>query len=190
MPNTHQTLGSLFTDIADAIRAKDGTTPTIIADTFPTRISALPVLDTSDGTATAADIKSNKIAYVAGQQVVGTMQTRVLPNPVVSINSSTGLVEATVTLSHDGYVASDSSSAVLQLTTQAGGTITPTTSQQTAITTGKYAIGTIVVDAIPGQYIVPTGTLTISSVDTTTTFDCTNYASVDVDITVVDNRGY
>ena len=42
MPNTHETLTSLFSDIADAIRAKTGGTADIAADTFPTAISAIP----------------------------------------------------------------------------------------------------------------------------------------------------
>lgn len=38
---TH-TLSSLFTEIADAIRAKKGTTAQIVADNFPTEIASLP----------------------------------------------------------------------------------------------------------------------------------------------------
>lgn len=42
MPNTHATLTSLFSDIADAIRAKTGSQATIVADNFPTAIAAIP----------------------------------------------------------------------------------------------------------------------------------------------------
>lgn len=42
MPNTHTTLTSLFSDIADAIRAKTGDTDDIVADSFPTEISSIP----------------------------------------------------------------------------------------------------------------------------------------------------
>ena len=38
MANTHTTLNSLFTDIADAIRSKTGSTSTITADNFPSAI--------------------------------------------------------------------------------------------------------------------------------------------------------
>lgn len=38
---THTTLASLFTDIADAIRAKKGTSATIVADDFPTEIASI-----------------------------------------------------------------------------------------------------------------------------------------------------
>lgn len=41
MPITHETLYSLFGDIADAIRAKDGTSAAVVADTFPDRILAI-----------------------------------------------------------------------------------------------------------------------------------------------------
>ena len=42
MPLTHSTVTDLFTDIADAIRVKGGTTSSIIADQFPDAIAALP----------------------------------------------------------------------------------------------------------------------------------------------------
>lgn len=42
MPNTHTTLTSLFSDIADAIRSKTGNSETIIADNFPTAIATIP----------------------------------------------------------------------------------------------------------------------------------------------------
>ena len=42
MPNTHTTLDDLFSDIADAIRAKTGGSSIIIADDFPNTIEAIP----------------------------------------------------------------------------------------------------------------------------------------------------
>lgn len=42
MPNKHETLTSLFTDIADAIRSKTGETASIKADDFDTAIEAIP----------------------------------------------------------------------------------------------------------------------------------------------------
>ena len=41
MANTHSTLNALFTDIADAIRAKKNSIETIIADNFPIEIENL-----------------------------------------------------------------------------------------------------------------------------------------------------
>ena len=49
MPNTHSTLTSLFSDIADAIRGKTGSSATIVADDFPTAIASIP---TGGGSAT------------------------------------------------------------------------------------------------------------------------------------------
>lgn len=41
MANTYTTLGGLFTAIANAIRAKKGTTDTIVADNFPSEIESI-----------------------------------------------------------------------------------------------------------------------------------------------------
>ena len=41
MANTYTTLGGLFTSIANAIRAKKGTTDTIVADNFPSEIESI-----------------------------------------------------------------------------------------------------------------------------------------------------
>lgn len=42
MPNNHETLTSLFEDIADAIREKTGSEESIVADEFPEAIAAIP----------------------------------------------------------------------------------------------------------------------------------------------------
>lgn len=63
MPNTHTTLTSLFSDIADAIRAKTGGTADIVADEFPDAIAGIeggsaviePLTVTENGTYTAPE---------------------------------------------------------------------------------------------------------------------------------------
>lgn len=62
--------------------------------------------------------------------------------PVVSV-SSNGLVTATAGTKTSTY----------QLTTQAAKTVTPSKSSQTAVASGAYTTGAVIVAAIPSQYI-------------------------------------
>lgn len=88
---THTTLSSLFTAIADAIRAKKGTTAKIVADNFPTEIASisgssytklgettLTVNTTSTSAASAgyialgaSSVNANKILYVRIRDTAG-----------------------------------------------------------------------------------------------------------------------
>ena len=108
------TQGDYLTEIADAIRAKEGSSDPIPANTFAQRISKITTgYDTSDATAAAAQILAPYTAYGASGKITGTIPT------------------------------------------QQGKTITPGTSNQTAISAGNYAAGNIVVegdaDLIPGN---------------------------------------
>ena len=116
-----------------------------------------------------------------GYDGLGTVTVSAMPSgsvavTTISVNSS-GLITATATKTA-GYIAAGTTSGTLQLSTQAGKTVTPSTSTQTAIASGKYTTGTITVAAIPSEYIVPTGTVTITT--NSTGIDVSSYASADV----------
>ena len=87
-------------------------------------------------------------------------------NPTISVSDS-GLITASVTKSesitpivNEGYVTTGqagtvtfSGSSTSQLSTQGASTISPTESEQTAVTSGKYTTGDIKVGAISSSYV-------------------------------------
>lgn len=71
-----QTLVKTFTDIADAIRAKDGSTGTMKPTEMPGKIAAIETgTDTSDATVTASDLASGVVAYGKDGKVMGNVHT-------------------------------------------------------------------------------------------------------------------
>ena len=81
------TLIQLFTNIANAIRTKTGSSETIKAEDFPTEIASITTgVDTTDANAEPINIRKNKTAYVKGQKITGTLP--VLTYPVNPSNPS------------------------------------------------------------------------------------------------------
>lgn len=108
---------------------------------------------------------------------VNAMTTTTQATPSISVNSS-GLITASATQTA-GYVSAGTKSGTKQLTTQAAKTITPSTSSQTAVNSGVYTTGKVTVNPIPSNYIVPSGTKTIT---TNGTHDVKSYASATVNV--------
>lgn len=143
MPNTHETLASLFDDCADAIREKDGTSANIVADTFPARIRAIQTGITPSGTKQITQAGETDVTEFAKANVPSASLALNTP----SVNSS-GIVTASAALTSAGWQGSAPQSKTLQLTTQAGKTVTPSESEQTAVAAGKYTTGDVKVAAI------------------------------------------
>ena len=129
-------------------------------------------MDVTGNTSEAGNMLDDVIGTGAdGTEVTGTIETVTHPDPSISVNSSTGLITASHTQSA-GYVASSgTTTATSQLSTQAAATITPSTSQQTAVAAGKYTTGAVVVSAMPsGTAGTPTaskGTVSNHSISVT-----------------------
>lgn len=122
----------------------------------------------------SVNVPAGYYASAANKSVATVTQA----TPTISISVG-GLITSTVT-QEAGYVANGTTSSSFQLPTQPGTTITPTTSAQTIATSGKYTTGTITVAAIPTEYIIPIGTITISS--NGTGIDIAQYASANVNV--------
>ena len=73
MANTHENLASLFTDIADSIRAKTGSAEGIIADNFPEEIAAIDTQEDLDPElATQDDLIAQIAMALEGKTGAGT----------------------------------------------------------------------------------------------------------------------
>ena len=130
--------------------------------------------------------------YTVSSGSAATPATTVTANPSISVNSSTGVITATASATKSvtptvsaGYVSSGTAGTITvsgsntsALSTQSGTTITPTTSEQTAVAAGKYTTGAVKVAAMPsGTAGTPTATKgTVSSHSVSVTPSVTNSA--------------
>ena len=109
-------------------------------------------------------------------QVSKSVATATQATPSISVNS-TGLITATATQSA-GYVTAGTKTKTSQMSTQGAKTVTPTKASQTAVSSGVYTTGAVTVGPIPDDYVVPTGTLSITQ--NGSGIDVSGYAAVDV----------
>ncbi len=104
----------------------------------------------SDLTASGATVTAPAGYYASAASK--SVATAAQATPGISVNTTTGLITASATQSA-GYVSAGTRNSTSQLSTQAGTTITPTESEQTAVAANKYTLGAVKVGAISSSYI-------------------------------------
>lgn len=153
--------GETLTSIADKIRILNGVEGALTTAQMDGHLG-----ETNDEVDSQAELIAQIASALEGKASGGEVAEQA--TPVISINSS-GLITATA----------GTKSSTKQLTTQAAKTITPSTSSQTAVAKDVYTTGVVTVGAIPSNYIIPSGTLTITS---NGIVDVKNYASATVSV--------
>lgn len=131
---------------------------------------------------TGTDLSASGASVTVPSGYYAAQQSKSVGIGSVAINTptvnSSGLVTASATVT-EGYVSGNPSNKTLQLTTQAGKTVTPSKSQQTAVASQRFTTGNVLVAPIPDEYIVPSGSQTLTE---NKQYDVTNLSSVTVNV--------
>lgn len=104
---------------------------------------------TADSVKTKIQELINTVNDITGESAtdltsaVGAIDTATQATPTITV-STAGKITASATQTA-GYVSAGTKSATRQLTVQAAKTVTPTTSNQTAVASGRYTTGAITV---------------------------------------------
>lgn len=133
-------------EIASALTSKGIPTAADASfDTIVENIKKIPTIPKLTSPAEAGNVLSGKeIVGSDGSIITGTMPTITKPTPSITVSSS-GLITAKTDQTQSGYVISGTATNTKQLTTQEGTTITPGTSQKTAVSSGRYTTGPVYV---------------------------------------------
>ena len=124
--------------VAKGVAVPDGTTFRAYAE----KIGSIVKVPSLSNPGSASDLRSGKqLAGADGSVITGTLAEVTQATPTISVSSG-GLITAT-TEQEKGYVPGGTKSATQQLTTQGAKTVTPGTSNQTAVASGRYTTGDV-----------------------------------------------
>lgn len=156
-----------MTTLADAIRGKTNQTKDLTLDEMATSVESIKAgVDTNDATASADEILQGETAYVAGGKVTGTFT---IDNELTAQDNLITQIQSALQNKAAG------SEPMLQEKT-----VTPTKSSQSVTPDSQYdGLSKVTVNAIPSDYIIPSGTKTIT---TNGTHDVKSCASATVNV--------
>ena len=153
--NVQNAIDELFQSVSEgksliAAAVTDKGVETAATDSFTTmagnigQISVGIQLPDLSNPGAAGDLRSGKqLVGADGSVVTGTLPEVIQATPTISVSSG-GLITASATQS-GGIVTAGTKSATQQLTTQGAKTVTPTTTNQTAVASGRYTTGAVTV---------------------------------------------
>lgn len=108
--------------------------------------------DTSDATLNSNDqLLRGVSAYAKGVKYTGTISTVSAATPTINLDTTTGVITASIT-QPKGYVATQATkTATLKLTTAEGKTITPSSTSQVVVAADTYVKGQISIAPVPTE---------------------------------------